>query len=81
MTEAGGRRGPSNQANNIGEESCQFPFWYKDRLRYECVKRHGLSTSFRVGKYEKSGFFLLIITWFYNIEASRMKYVYFNISG
>ena len=59
MTEAGGRGRPSNQANNVGEESCQFPFWYKDRLRYECVKRDDLSTSSRVRKYLKRIFCLI----------------------
>lgn len=39
MHEAGGRPRPRNgQTNRTREERCHFPFWYKDRLRYECVK-------------------------------------------
>ena len=35
---------------SIIEERCHFPFWYKGRLRYECVEREGATKSSQVIK-------------------------------
>ena len=50
MQEAGGRSKPQNGQASTKGERCHFPFWYKDRLRYECVKRDTSSTSAQVHK-------------------------------
>ena len=44
---AGPSRPPNEQTSSI-EERCHFPFWYKGRLRYECVKLDTSSTSSQV---------------------------------
>ena len=38
---------PKEDASII-EERCHFPFWYKGRLRYECVEREGATISSQV---------------------------------
>ena len=48
MQEAGGRSQAQNGQAVTKEERCRFPFWYKGRLRYECVELESSSTSSKV---------------------------------